>query len=322
MKILSVDDDPIILEILCQVLSVMDSHVVVQAETAKEALTILDQNDGPPFDCFLLDIQMPGTDGTMLARHIRQTDGYDTTPIVMLTAMSEKRYIDKAFAAGATDYVCKPFDLLELRTRINVVEQLVQTRKNAFDAGAVYKGSDAEEQLNPSDAFELRRIDNVISFDAMKNYVAQLSRSALFGSTVFAFTLRDVTSFCENLKARDFTTLIADVAEVITGRFSDRRVLIAYAGNGTFLCITGSGSRPDMAAMTDLVNLHLNQANIMSGDGTVLNPRVSAGTAISLVWKSGEKILGCLVSAQASAERAAAEHERLRYDFFHSEKIA
>ncbi|MEH6647079.1 response regulator [Sulfitobacter sp.] len=322
MKILSVDDDPVILEILCQVLSEMDTHVMVSAASAQEALTILDQNDGPAFDCILLDIQMPSVDGTMLARHIRKTDGYDSTPIVMLTVMSEKRDIDAAFAAGATDYIFKPFDLIELRTRINVVEQLVQTRKKTFDAVAIYKASNTEVHLDPNDAFEVRDIENVISFDAMKNYVAQLSRNALFDSTVFAFTLRNATVHCENLSAHDFKTLIADVVEVISGRFSDRRVLIAYAGSSTFVCITGSGSRPNMAAMTDLANLHLNQASIMSGDGTDLNPRVSAGIAISLVWKSGEQIPSCIVTAQVSAEKAAAEHERLRYDFFQSEKIA
>lgn len=317
MKILSVDDDPIILGILGQVFSTMDDHVMVAAASAQDALTLLEQEDDP-FDCFFLDIRMPGMDGTALAGLIRKIKKYEAAPILMLTAMSETRYIDGAFAAGATDYVSKPFDLKELRARVNVIHQLVQSRKTTSKQAA----NNATEQLDFAAQIDLHDIDRVISMDAMKNYLAQLSRTALFGSTVFAVTLRNPASYFDRLSADNVRLLLADVAGVISDTLSYRHALISYAGNGTYVCVTESRGRPDTAAIADRINLNLNRAGIIPDGDTVMPPRVSVGVAVRLAWKSGEQILGSLVTAQTSAEKAAAEHERLNYDHFDMEEIA
>lgn len=321
MKILATDDDPIILELLSQFLATFGAHDLALANNAQEAIGLLTDHAAEPFDCFLIDIQMPGMDGTALARHIRQTAGYANTPIVMLTAMSEKRYIDNAFSAGATDYVTKPFDLTELRTRITVVEQLVQSRAAAgpslFDAHTLLDTVTTPDRWDLHAPIPLHDIDNVISCTAMENYVAQLSRSSLFGSTVFAFTLRKPEAYCEVLSGAEFKFVIEDVAEVISDCLDGHQFLMTYAGSGTYLCITESGWRPDMPRLMDAVNLRLSRAQIMTNSGAELYPRVSAGIAIRLVWKSGDQILNALGQAQASAEEAATEFERLKTDFFH-----
>ena len=124
MRILSVDDDPIILELLVAVLASMGHTEVTTAESAVEAFEII-KNDPEPFDCFLLDIQMPEIDGIQLCKSLRFIPEYKRTPILMITAMSDKAYIERAFASGATDYVTKPFDIVELGARIKVAESLV-----------------------------------------------------------------------------------------------------------------------------------------------------------------------------------------------------
>jgi CheY-like chemotaxis protein len=326
MRILAADDDPIILELLSQFLSTVGSHRLTTVGSALEAIELLGEDPDQAFDCFMLDIQMPRMDGIDLARHIRKMGQYQTAPIVMLTAMSEKRYIDNAFAAGATDYVTKPFDLTELKTRIGVVEQLIQTKHVASDAR--YNTNALLQSYLPVDSVDLHEpialhdIDNVIACTAMENYVAQLSRSSLFGSTVFGFCLRKSEIHHENLSGAEFKYLIEDVAEVISDTFSGQQFLMTYGGNGTFLCITESGWRPDLLKLTDQLNLHLNRAQIMSNSGDELHPRVSSGAAIRLVWKSGDQLLDALSKAQGTAEHAAAEHERLKTDFFHIGKSA
>lgn len=326
MKILAVDDDPIILELLSQFLSTFGAHDLSTAGSAAEALDLIIEPDAPLFDCFLLDIQMPMMDGMELARRLRQTDSYTIAPIVMLTAMSEKKYIDGAFAAGATDYVTKPFDLTELKVRVNMVEQLVLSRKSkvvkSFSAKSLLEGAQQADLIDLYEPINLHDIDNVIACAAMENYVSQLSRSSLFGSTVFAFTLRKPAYYCDNLSGAEFKFLIEDVAEVISDTMSGHQFLMTYAGSGTYLCITESGWRPDMPRLTDSMNLQLSRAQIISNDGAELYPRVSAGVAIRLVWKSGDQILNALSKAQASAESAADEYERLKTDFFHQGKTA
>lgn len=320
MRVLATDDDPIILEILSQFLIAVGPHEVVTAESAIDALALLADSDTAPFDCFLNDIQMPEMDGIELARQIRKLPTYAATPIVMLTAMSEKRYIDDAFAAGASDYVTKPFDLTELKVRINMVEQLVLSRRHVtgkvFAANALKDNAEHVNAIDLHAPIELHDIDYVITCKAMENYVAQLSRNSLFGSTVFAFSLRKPDVYCEALSPPEFKFLIEDVAECISDCLSDHQFLMTYAGNGTFLCITETGWRPDMPTLMDAVNLQLNRSEILSNTRKELYPRVSTGIAVRLVWKSGGQVLHALNTAQLSAESAASEFERLKTDFF------
>ncbi|MEQ6249963.1 response regulator [Sulfitobacter sp. HNIBRBA3233] len=320
MKILAVDDDPIILELLGQFIAAFGEHDLITAESGKDALDLLNGRNAPDFDCFMLDIQMPVMDGITLARKIRALDGHQQTPIVMLTAMSEKRYIDGAFTAGATDYVTKPFDITELRTRLGLVSQLTKERKaktdKIFATQSLAAGGRDPNQIELHSPIPLYDVDNVIDCTAMENYVAQLSRSSLFGSTVFAFTIRKISGFHSTLSTAEFKFLIEDVAEVISDTLSGHQFLMSYAGSGTFMCITESGWRPEMTRLMDQVNLYLSRAQIVSNDGVELHPRVSAGNAIRLVWKSGDQIMNALGQAQSTAEHAADEHERLKTDFF------
>lgn len=320
MRILAADDDPIILELLSHFLAAIGTHELTTVGSATEAVALLARPGTPRFECFMLDIQMPQMDGIALAKHIRSIETYALTPIVMLTAMSEKRYIDSAFAAGATDYATKPFELTELTARMKMIEKLVSGQRRstnkifaALSLGAANPDADKVDLHTP---FMLHDIDNVIACTAMENYVAQLSRSSLFGSTVFAFTLRKSEIYCEQLSGPEFRFLIEDVAEVISDALSGHQFLMTYGGKGTFVCITESGWRPEMEPLTDQVNLRLNSAEIMSNGGQELHPRVSAGCAVRLVWKSGDQILNALSKAQTTAEDAAAEYERLKTDFF------
>ncbi|QUJ76714.1 response regulator [Sulfitobacter albidus] len=321
MRILAVDDDPIILELLKQFVTVFANHELQTASSGIEALELMQGPDAPQIDCFMLDIQMPRMDGIELCQALRKMEAHTNTPVVMLTAMSEKRYIDAAFAAGATDYATKPFDVTELKARIAMIDELVKSRapktSKIFAAQALHDQQDPQDMpLELHTPILLNDVDNVIECTAMENYVAQLSRNSLFGSTVFAFTLRKVEGFHSTLSPAEFRFLIEDIAEVISDTLSEHQFLMTYAGSGTFVCITESGWRPDMTQLCDHVNLYLSRAQILCNDGTELHPRVSAGAAIRLVWKSGEQILNALGQAQASAEEAAIEYERLKNDFF------
>ena len=67
----------------------------------------------------LLDVMLPGKDGMELLRSIRKTD--TETPVIMLTAKSDRMDKIKGLDAGADDYITKPFDVLELVSRIRAV---------------------------------------------------------------------------------------------------------------------------------------------------------------------------------------------------------
>jgi len=322
MKILAVDDDPIILEILLQFAEVIGGHSITTALSGAEALELIEKSTGTPFDCFLFDIQMPLMDGIELTRTVRRIKRHADTPILMLTAMSDKRYVDDAFSAGATDYLTKPFEISELKARLTLVEGLVHSRKartgkifatqSRATASQVGEVSGNVQLHEPVPIYD---VDNVIDYIAMENYVRQLSRSSMFGSTTFAFTIRNVEEH-HTMSPFEFTSLISDVAEIISDTLAGHQFLMSYAGGGTFVCVTESGWRPAMPALMDAVNLALSRTELYNNSGEQLYVRVSAGEAIRLIWKSADSVMDAVAAAYTSAEEASARHERAKNDFW------
>jgi CheY-like chemotaxis protein len=319
MKILAVDDDPIILSLLEAYFGSFRNHDVTMAASGAEALQLLVQAGTDVFDCFMLDIQMPEMDGIELTRRIRKQLKYRDTPIIMLTVMSQKTNIDEAFAAGATDYATKPFEIRDLNARIGMAEALVSARKvNPFRNRIAQHFDDTAGSLANKallhEAFAIWGVDNVIDYPAMENYVTQLSRSALLGSTVFALTIRQIGDYHKALSRNTFHGMIEDSAKIISECLVERQNLITYAGNGTFVCIVESGYLPDMRELMDTLNIAFSNREVYRSGEERLHPRVSAGRSIRLVWRKGAEVLNALSDVQASAIAAAAEHDRSRYD--------
>ena len=114
MKILVVDDDPNILELVNIHLS-QAGYAVMKAGNGMEALKLLDE-DLP--DLAVVDVMMPGMDGYELTKRLR--DEADI-PVLLLTAKGELEDKEKGFLAGSDDYVVKPFEPKELLFRINAI---------------------------------------------------------------------------------------------------------------------------------------------------------------------------------------------------------
>ncbi len=111
-KILVVDDDADNRNLLQEVLQRWNCEVVL-AEDGLDALSSLDLT----FDLVLLDVNMPLMDGFEVALRIRQEPLFSDLPIIMVTAMADRRERLRAVEVGANDFVGKPIDLNELKLR-------------------------------------------------------------------------------------------------------------------------------------------------------------------------------------------------------------
>lgn len=109
--ILIVDDDQAIGEMLSLVLE----NEGFQTVTCTDGLRAVEMFPTVKPDLILLDVMLPGLDGTEVARRIRQTSN---VPIIMLTAKSDTTDVVAGLEAGADDYVPKPFKVAELLARI------------------------------------------------------------------------------------------------------------------------------------------------------------------------------------------------------------
>lgn len=110
-RILAVDDDASILELVSDVLTERDMEVRT-ASSGEEALELLERE---PFDLILLDIMLGGVSGLEVCRRVRDRV---SCPILFLSAKDDVKDIVKGLGLGADDYVTKPFALEELVARV------------------------------------------------------------------------------------------------------------------------------------------------------------------------------------------------------------
>ncbi len=126
-RILLVDDRSENLVALEAILSSL-SQVLVPVRSGEEALKALLVDE---FAVILLDVVMPGMDGFETAAHIKRRPKTRDVPIIYLTAASsEPDHAFRGYAAGAVDYISKPFDPWVLRAKVSVfVELYVKNRQ-------------------------------------------------------------------------------------------------------------------------------------------------------------------------------------------------
>lgn len=113
-RILIVDDD-LATRLLASEALLSDGFATCEAEDGEEALRELDR--AAP-DAVLLDVNMPGLDGYEVCRRIRLRPGGFATPVMVMTASDDLDAVQRAFAAGATDFLTKPLNLLLLAHRV------------------------------------------------------------------------------------------------------------------------------------------------------------------------------------------------------------
>ncbi|WP_404384232.1 diguanylate cyclase [Caenispirillum salinarum] len=115
MKVLIVDDmlpNAMLLQALLADLPDVEARVVESGAQALEAC-----RDQAP-DLVVTDYVMPGMDGVELVRALREARPGDFIPVLMVTADDQKQVLYQAFEAGATDFLRKPLDEVELRARV------------------------------------------------------------------------------------------------------------------------------------------------------------------------------------------------------------
>ncbi|MFE4665251.1 two-component system response regulator [Streptomyces sp. NPDC056716] len=117
-KVLIVDDQPDNLLAMTAVLATLDQELVA-VSSGREALKALLGHDD--FAVIIMDIQMPDMDGYETAAHIKRRPRTRDVPIIFLTAMgTDPEHSARGYAAGAVDYIGKPFDPWVLRAKVAV----------------------------------------------------------------------------------------------------------------------------------------------------------------------------------------------------------
>jgi len=117
-KIMVVDDEPDILFTVGQVLETI-GYEVIKAKDGKECIEKLNELSEIP-DLVLLDIMMPEVSGWDVAAKIKENPAWKEIPIVFLTAKGDIMSIGMGNLT-AEDYIVKPFDIKDLKERVNKI---------------------------------------------------------------------------------------------------------------------------------------------------------------------------------------------------------
>lgn len=122
-RILAVDDEPINLQVVSNMLSLQHFSITCAA-SGQEALDILAEN--PAFDLVLLDVMMPQMSGYEVCTRIRERFSANILPVILLTAKNQVSDLVVGFEAGANDYITKPISKNELLSRIKTHVRLAK----------------------------------------------------------------------------------------------------------------------------------------------------------------------------------------------------
>lgn len=170
LPILIVDDDPINLQVLQSILSV-DHYDITTATSGKEALEQLNKKE---WNLVIADVMMPKMSGYELAKMVRKQYSLTELPILLLTARSDLKDIQAGFLAGANDYVTKPVEMLELRSRVQALATIKEVVREQLQLEAAW----LQSQIQPH--FLFNTLNSIIALseidlDKMKKLLMELS---------------------------------------------------------------------------------------------------------------------------------------------------
>ncbi|MDP2081194.1 MAG: response regulator [Pseudotabrizicola sp.] len=305
MKILAVDDTPFILELIPMLAAKAGFPEVTTCSSASDALKILAQ-DGLEFDCLLLDVNMPGMDGIELCSRIRQLEKHQKTPIIMLTAMHESEFLDRAFKAGATDYATKPFDIKELGARLRMAQELVVARREALTAiaSATEKQQDSatKDMLDLGHPTSFQGVENFIDINALKNYLTQSSRAGLAASQVIGVKIDWVERIQSKALPEEMGHALRDIADAINEVLRTNLSFLSYAGNGTFIALSNSAALLSSSEIEAEVQYVLDEKNTEYDNGDPMDIEISIGNPIRPDCNDIAEVPRSIIRAVARAE--------------------
>ena len=234
MYLLAIDDDPVFLDVLSATVELCSDYNLVTCESADAGRKILSAETAK-FDVILLDIAMPGMTGIEFLHEIRRSPRLSKIPVIMLTSMSDRQYINDAYAAGAVDYITKPFDEVELTSRLRRY-----VRNAEFGRPTLVPTAPGSELFRGSERLP-ERLDGVISHELMSAYMSTLSRASLQLSAATAFRFDGWMALMARLKGSERMSVLEEVSCLLKEVLSRTDNILTYYGEGVFVAITRQG---------------------------------------------------------------------------------
>jgi adenylate cyclase len=276
-KILLVDDELDTLRLVCRILQA-DGYHVIEAKDGKEAITLYEEEHP---DVILLDIIIPHIDGVRVLRMIRERD--QQIGIIMVSALNSERLTIDCMQAGADDYVVKPFQLREIRSRIKqVLEKSLLRRHNA----------ELQKQLDEVNAKMHLIVQHYLPEQVAASLIDHPGPPSLGGSrqevTILFADLHYFTHLAETLPPDELiNTLNRYLSAVADAVVAHQGTLDKFMGDGAMVLFNAPIPQPDHVARAVQTALDIRSAVQNLANSASLPP-----LSLSIGIHTGEAVVG------------------------------
>ncbi|WP_101341357.1 response regulator [Cereibacter azotoformans] len=225
MRLLVIDHDPAFVLVLRQMLDGLGLPDPDCTATAREALRLL--GAGARFDCIILDLDLPGG-AAALCRRLRLLPEHGATPILLIARPPKDGDLAEALAAGASDYVSRQIDPLELRARLGMAARLTDERRRSRALALRLHGLAAAGFGDPQPVLGLEGVMELAAFE-------DRLRHGHTGQTALAFRIGNAGAIAAAATAAQYHDMLTHVAAVILDRLRPEGLVLAHAGQGEFM---------------------------------------------------------------------------------------
>jgi len=230
-RIIVVDDDPVNLEVVNTILT-MEQYDITSVLTGEEALSLLDAQE---WDLVISDVMMPRMSGYELTRIIRKRFTISELPILLLTARNRPEDIENGFLAGANDYVTKPVDAVELKSRVNALTEVRKSSRERLRMESAW----LQAQIQPH--FLFNTLNSIIALSEIDTTRMQKLLEAFSNVLRGKFNFQNINEFVPIESELD---LIRSYLYIEKERFGDRLKVTWEVDEGLQLMIPALSIQP------------------------------------------------------------------------------
>jgi diguanylate cyclase (GGDEF)-like protein len=319
MKILIVDDMLDHLRMLAAMLRRAGHSNLVEARSAREALSFLHLDDEGseahevvPVDLIMMDIRMPEIDGIEACRRIKASEAYRDVPIIMVSAQAEACFLQEAFVAGAMDFISKPIDRIELISRVRSALALKQERdlrksrerellKLARQLEEANRRLERLSSLDPLTGLANRRgLDGFLEMEWRR---ARRDREPL---SVILIDVDHFKPFNDTYGHPAGDTCLRRVAEVLSDASHRPGDMAARYGGDEFAVVLSQTGASGARVVADLLRTRVEALRIPHRDSpasSVVTISIGVATIVPTAEGSADQLLGAADGALYTAKR-------------------